>query len=413
MNINTLLKLAVFTATFLLLFSACEQDNPINNLIEEVEDPRGKVVSSELVGSYTPDQIDSLLAEQGSSTLSILSGDYSVNMYTIVYETIDAKGNPTTASGALAVPDTDNPRGFMSYQHGTSVRRVDVPSQGSSESLIGLIYSSYAGVVSAMPDYLGMGLSQESHPYMHGKSQATASLDMIRAGQRFCTNTLNKTLNDKLVILGYSQGGHATMALHKEIEENHSDEFTITAAAPMAGPYDVSGYQAEPFMSPEVYPAPYYLPYLLFSYNDVYELYGSPSDFLKAPFDVTLPPLFDGTYGGGQVNDAMMTNIPSEILLDDVLEDFKFNYNHPFRLALADNDLYDWKPEAPMHICHCIGDQSVLYENALVAYNSFRDKGKEDVTLVTPDASTGTSDHDDCVLPCLLDAIIWFDGFYE
>ncbi len=407
-----MMKLFKITCAFLaiiLIFSACEQENALTNLIE---DPRGKIVSYELTGTYTPDGIDSLLIEQNAPALSVLSAQYTVDVYTIIYETIDAKGNPTTASGGLVVPNMDNPRGFMSYQHGTSVRRVDVPSQGSSESLIGLIYSSYAGVISAMPDYLGMGLSTERHPYMHAKSQATASVDMIRAGKRLATNTLNKTLNDKLMILGYSQGGHATMALHKEIEENHSGEFTITAAAPMAGPYDVSGYQMQPFINPTEYPAPYYLPYLLFSYNEVYDLYNSPSDFLKSPFDVTLPPLFDGTYGGGQVNDAMMTNIPNEILLDEVLEEFRYNYNHPFRMALADNDLYDWKPEAPMHICHCKGDQSVLYENALVAYNSFVEKGKDDVTLVTPDDATGTSDHGDCVLPCLLDAIIWFDGFY-
>ncbi len=406
MNTSRLSLFIVIAILVTVIFSACEQENSILETVLP-EDPRGKIVSYEHTGTYTPDNIDSILIELNSPTLSILAGDYTVDMYNIIYETIDGKGNPTVASGALAVPNTDQPRAWVSYQHGTSVRKENVPSKGSQEVLIGLIYSSYAGAVVSMPDYIGLGDSPGLHPYMHGKSEATASIDMIRAGKRLC-GTLNKTLNDKLLILGYSQGGHATMALHKEVQENYSDELTITAAAPMAGPYDVSGYQADPFINPEIYPAPYYLPYLMFAYNEVYDMYPSPSDFLKSPYDVTLPPLFDGISGPGTINNAM-PDVPNLIIKEDVLEDFKYNYDHVFRQALADNNLYDWLPEAPMHICHCTGDQHVLYENALVAYNSFTNKGKDDVALITP----GSGGHDDCVLPCLLDAIIWFEEFYE
>jgi len=91
------------------------------------------------------------------------------------------------------------------------------------------------------------------------------------------------------------------------------------------------------------------------------------------------------------------------------LENFKYNYNHPFRQVLRDNDLWDWYPDAPVQLCHCTGDTQVFYENALVAYNSFLDKGKTDIELVTPN----NGDHGDCVLPCFLDGIGWFSEFYE
>jgi len=403
MHTKTLFKFTYIITLCALLFSACQQEDPGGAL---TADPRGQIVSQEFSGSYSIDQIDSIVNSLGQSDLLFLPRNYSVDIYNIIYETIDPKGEPTVASGALVIPDMDAPNAWVSYQHGTVIRKDAVPTRGSEELLIGIIYAANSGVVTSLPDYLGLGDGPGLHPYVHAKSQATAAIDMIRAGKRLCKD-LEVPLNDKLMIFGYSQGGHATMALNKEIEENYADEFTVTASAPMAGPYDMSGYQAAPFAEEVEYVAPYYFPYLLFSYNEAYNLYDNYSDFLKSPYDETLPPLFDGLHGGGQINDAL-PNIPSKIIKDEILEDFKYNYNNPFRTALKENDLWDWKPEAPMHICHCTGDRQVFYENALVAYNNFKDKGKQDVDLITPN----NGDHPDCVLPCFLDALIWFEEFY-
>jgi hypothetical protein len=40
-------------------------------------------------------------------------------------------------------------------------------------------------ILSAMPDYIGMGGSPGLHPYVHAASEATASIDMIRAAREF------------------------------------------------------------------------------------------------------------------------------------------------------------------------------------------------------------------------------------
>lgn len=403
MHTKTIFKFAYIITLCAFVFSACRQEQVGDAL---TADPRGQIVSQELSGTYSITQIDSIVNSLGQPELLLLERNYGVSIYNIIYETVDPKGEATVASGALVIPDMDTPNAWVSYQHGTVTRKDDVPSKGSQELLIGIIYAANSGVVTSLPDYLGLGDGPGLHHYVHAKSQATAAIDMIRAGKRVC-ESLDVQLNDKLMIFGYSQGGHATMALNKEIQENYADEFTVTASAPMAGPYDMSGYQAAPFTEEISYVAPYYFPYLLFSYNSAYDLYPNYSDFLKSPYDETLPPLFDGMHGGGQINDAM-PNIPSKIIKDEIIEDFKYNYNHPLRVALRDNDLWDWKPEAPMHICHCTGDTQVFYENALVAYNSFKDKGKEDVELYTPN----NGDHGDCVIPCFLDALQWFATFY-
>ncbi len=410
MYINKLIRFTSIISLCALIFSACQQEGIVDTVTGGGDDPRGQIISSELIGSFSIEQIDSVIANLSGAPieLTFLTKEYPVDVYKVIYETIDPQGQMTIASGALSIPrEIDEPKAWVSYQHGTVIKKDDVPSRGSQEMLIGVVYASASGVVVSQPDYLGLGDSPGLHPYVHGKSQATAAIDMIRAGQSIAIDE-GITLNDKLMLFGYSQGGHATMALHKEIQENYANEFTVTASYPMAGPYDLSGYQAEPFQNSLPYASKFYLPYLLLAYNEVYGLYDSPSDFLKPPYDQILPPMFDGLHGSGEIN-TQIPDIPSEIVRDDLLENYRFNYNHPFRQALRDNDLWDWLPEAPVQLCHCTGDTQVFYENALVAYNSFLDKGKDDIKLVTPN----DGDHGDCVLPCFLDGIGWFSEFYE
>ena len=63
--------------------------------------------------------------------------------------------------------------------------------------------------------------------------------DMIRASREVCRE-LGILLNSQLFGRLFA-GRHATMALHRMIEGQHSDEFTVTASAPAARAYDLSG----------------------------------------------------------------------------------------------------------------------------------------------------------------------------
>jgi hypothetical protein len=57
-------------------------------------------------------------------------------------------------------------------------------------------------------------------------------------------------LDGRLFLIGYSQGGHATAAAHRELEARHANEFTVTAAAPMAGALDLSGTALDDALQP-------------------------------------------------------------------------------------------------------------------------------------------------------------------
>ena len=79
--------------------------------------------------------------------------------------------------------------------------------------------------------------------------------------------------------------------------------------------------------------------------------------------------------------------------------------NHPFRLALADNDVYDWVPQSYLRMVHCSGDQVVPYGNAQVAYDAFIAAGADSVELI----NGGSSDHGPCAQTAIIGAKLYID----
>lgn len=357
------------------------------------------LVSAELLYSWTPVQ----LTNQG-----VFGAENDVSMYKVTYNTIDPQGEPTIATGAMFIPELEWCSLPMAvYNHGTIYEKDDVPSTNNGEALIGKYMGAF-GYVGVLPDYLGLGDSPGLHPYVHADSEASATIDMMRAAQEFCEDE-EIELNGQHFFTGYSQGGHAAMATVYEIETNLSEEFTVTASAPASGPYDISDTQATPISSDQPYASPEYLPYVIFSYQSVYgTLYDEPSDFLVAPYDTLLPPMFDGTFSGGEIA-AVMPEVPSEIIQPDELDAFINDPNHPMRIALEDNDRYDWTPESPMRLYYCTGDEQVFHENSLVTHTVMESNGASDVSLM----EMGDMDHGGCAQPALFDILFWFNDLKE
>ena len=362
---------------------------------------RGAVQSVKLVSAIPALQVQFLLSLQGISTLTPRNG---VRFYQVIYETVDPHGFPTRASGGLAVPDgVVGPFPVVSYQHGTITRREDVPSRLSTEGLLGVILGSMGYVVN-LPDYLGLGDSPGLHPYHHAASEATATVDLLRAARSWCGSN-GVAWSGKLFLTGYSQGGHATLAAMRELEARHAEEFPVTAVVGGAGAYDLSGVTADEFLKNTPVPNPYYLAYLLAAYVDVYGLAGSLGELLAAPYSATVPPLFDGTRDSGALN-AALPAVAAGAVRADYLAEFRARADHPLRRALQDNSLLEWTPRAPLRLYHCGGDRDVPPANAQVAYERFRARGAAQVELFNP---VPDGDHGDCVEPTLLAALAWFE----
>jgi len=341
--------------------------------------------------------------------------EYDVETYKIIYNTIDALGNPTIASGAFCIPISEDCSNFPMavYEHGTSLRKVDVPSYDVQEAYIGKIFSS-GGYNVIMPDYIGMGESPGLHPYCHGESEATATLDMIRAVREGETLGLIPGMtqdNGELFLTGYSQGGHAAMATHKYVEDNNLlPEFNILASAPCSGPYEITGAMADTILAAS-YSNPGYIVYLMASYQSVYgNLYNTYSDILRSPYDQIVVPYFNGdntTLGMGSLNNQLPTII-QELVVDSVLQNFlnsASDFSHPLWQAMSDNDNHDWTPERPVRMYYCTGDEQVSFQNALAAEATMQGNGADNVEAIY----MGDGMHNECVLPSLSDVYYWFD----
>ena len=330
---------------------------------------------------------------------------FGVAAYRILYETIGLHDEPVTASGAVVVPGPVlGALDVMSIQHGTILRDDKAPSQDESAQFLGVVYAA-DGYLAVLPDLLGLGASEGVHPYHHAATAATAVVDMLRASYDFAAAE-GITLSGKLFLSGYSQGGHTAMAAHRALEAEYSDEFTVTASTPMAGAYDLSGVMAEIILSTEPYPSPYYLPYLLIGYDAVYELFDSPSDYLASPYDVLIPPLFDGTHGPRAIN-ALMPDILRDVVNPTLLAAFEQDPNHFYRRLFEENDVYRWSPKASIRMYHCSGDRHVPIDNAYTALEGLKG-GSGTVELIEP---VSGADHFGCAAFAVYAGKAWIDTF--
>ena len=369
-----------------------------------------QLISYQFLQHYTAQDIDNILVDFGLPS-GLIEAEYEVDYYKITYTTRNAQdtGN-TLATGALVVPSgVTCPVPLVSYQHGTTSLRYAVPSaRGGSEFNIGIIASALTGSITSMPDYLGLGDSPGFHPYVHAASEASASIDLLRTARELA-DTLQYNLNDQLFLFGYSQGGHSTMSLFKELETNLSNEFTVTACVPMSGPYDVSGVQAATITGDTAYATPGYLPYVIMGLQEAYgNVYNDLSEVFRAPYDTLLPGYFDGTHNMGWINNRL-PDTPNLMLNTAYFQDFLSNPNHIGWQILKDNDLYNWAPQAPLSMYYCTQDEQVFYKNSLVARDSMHALGATHVIAT----DFGPYTHAGCASFCFLTGLALFEQYMD
>ncbi len=390
------------TALTLIVFASCKKEDT-----EKEAFKRGHLISYQKGGSYSSDALKSLFATYSPELAGEINYEYGVQMYSIEYQTISFDDTETKASGLVVVPtgaSSDFP--LLSFEHGTVLNKLDVPSYGGSGKDAGLVYAT-EGYVASLPDFLGLGSGEGFHPYQHAQSEATAVIDMLIATKELCAE-LGISLNNQLFVTGYSQGGHAAMAALKMLQEEYGEEFSITAGAPLAGPYDMSGVMFDSIFQDKVFAEPAFLPYMLYSYNMIYSFFDDIHSIFVEPYNTLLDDYFyaGSTHNLSEVSAILPeSRIPADMLKPEFVEELRNNPQHPARLALEKNDLYDWAPEFPIHLYHCNCDKRVPVTNSQKAYESFKSKGA-DVELIIP---LDSGNHITCIVPAIVQSLNWFN----
>ncbi len=382
-----------------------ESDTPDISVLPDRNDTtqRGTLVSYTRVLSknsdYMQQRLRGLLSFYPKLQNSTVHG---VDAYKVVYNTVDAHGMPVKASGLLTVPqDFNGTVSLISDQHGTIFGSDHAPSVAAPLTRTGTLISALKGYAVAMPDYIGYGETANlQHPYLMKEPIAESIVDMVKAS-RALLEERNVTLDDKLYLMGYSEGGYATMAAAEVIQENYP-ELQVTAAAPMAGSYDLTQTGVN-ILSHKLYPAPHLPVFLIYSY-DYYLGLNMLSDTFREPYKTQIETYFAEKRKGNIVP----LTLPHErdlLYTQTFLDTFFTPEPNAFKDALAANSVYDWTPEMPMRLYHCEDDEIVDVQNSKTAYDHFVQNGAPDVTLVLQPGGS----HESCAVPFYIDAVSWFD----
>jgi pimeloyl-ACP methyl ester carboxylesterase len=373
------LKISLISAAALL--AACGGSDPVNGSL--IDAP------STLI-TLTKAQLD-------ASGLIALSGPAKcdVKLVSLNYVTPGAKGESSNASGVLLLPTGAGCTAaapLVAYAKGTDVQKTRT-LVNPADSETGLLAAMYAGQGYAVvaTDYLGFAKSNYSfHPYLHADSQATSVIDSIRAA-RNAVASQGGSLNGKVMLTGYSQGGHASMAAHRAIEKDLASEINVVAGAHLAGPYNLSGSMKLP---DAIAGYQFFVPYLVTAWQKIYgNLYSDVNTAFKAPYSDWVENLLPSptlnyttlvTTGRLPGINGETPNQARDALFQPAFSsDILTNPNNATFLAAKKNDLLDWSPKSRTMLCSGSGDPTVpqaVHQTVMKA--AFDAKGLTNVTSV-------------------------------
>lgn len=350
------------------------------------------LVKSELLRTYTVQDLQTSI----SLLLPNLTLTSGVSVYKITYKTTDPFDEVTIASGLVGIPfETNQALPIMNWNHGTVFLKNDIPSNLNQESLVGLAFSGI-GYISVLPDYLGYGESDlDFHPYLHYVSTAKSIEDMILAAAELAAN-LNLILDGRVYTSGYSEGGYASMAFQKYLENDSTRTFRLNGVYPMAGPYDLVA-TGNSFLENKTYENPAFISFLFHSFNKILELDNLNTVF-NEPFN-------------GKISDLHNLN-NSQLSIDEINAQLSLDINSLFKPEFLsswqdgsnsyidifeENSVYQYLPRVPLVMIHCDEDDIVPYENAIIAKEFFDENNAPQTELVTLEGN----DHGECFLPAI------------
>jgi alpha-beta hydrolase superfamily lysophospholipase len=379
-----------------------------------------------------------------------------VDVHQLRYNSVDVQGAAITASGALMIPTgadaaCQGPRPIVSYAHGTQVERAfNIANLTDSDNIEGLLIAvvfAARGYIVIAPNYAGFDTSSVSqHPFLHADQQANDMVDALAAGRSALPTSSAPTVTDggRLFVTGYSQGGFVAMATHRLLQQGGA---TVTASAPMSGPYALAAFGDAVFYGQVVRSAPLFVTYLATGYERAYgDVYGAPTDMFESRYAAGVDTLLPTS--GSRSDLFAQGKLPSDQLFSSTPPDPSYAPYTPatspadlapvfalgfgpenlvtnaFRLAyLQDaqaqpdggfptvtngvpasapanglrrafkaNDLRTWTPTAPVLLCAGNEDPTVLYLNTDLMQRYWTANSAPDVRVLDLDGGIALND---------------------
>lgn len=202
--------------------------------------------------------------------------------------------------------------------------------------------------------------------------------------------------------MGYSQGGWATLAVHKELEQNYQGEYNLRGSVCGAGPYNLYDLLTG-LTALQTYPMPSYIGYIIDSYDSYNQFTNPVSEILNEPYASRIGSLYKGTLSLDQINVQLTSSVPG-LFKQEFLDGFEGSPAYStVRGALADNSVSAWNTKVPVKFYHGQSDTHVSVSATELIYSQMISAGTSPDLIqkhVFP-----SLDHGDAILPCLIDGL--------
>ena len=392
----------LLTVSGLLIISCSKEDS---------EPQYDHFVSKQVVLQLTQEYLAGIVDAASESNPEVLAIKpliaSDVTVYRVVYKT-NISGVDIDASGLVCVPATHGDYPVLSFQNGTNTYNALAPSMlpaDLSYQMIELIAS--LGYVVVIPDYPGFGASSTvPHPYLVKEPTVKSITDMFLAVKEFVPQLPGTGLVNEYYLLGYSQGGWATLALHKALELDYSSEFTLAGSACGAGPYDMY-LLLDGMLDSETYPMPVYIGYIVNAYIAYEQITNTVTDLLNEPYASRISGLYTGQLTSAEINSQLTTNI-ADLITPDFLEGFATAPEYAsVRSALGNNSIAAWHTNKPLLLVHGSADTQVDPVTTENLYAGMIEAGTPpDIChkMIIPGA-----DHGDGIIPAILQGVLFLN----
>ena len=420
-----LVCLAALALSALLSFSGCGGGK--DPVAVPAAPARGTLLQNppQLLSTQSVAALLSQLSGGANQLLLALSGIplCDIQVYQIRYATVGGANEATSASGALMLPSGLDPnclgaRPVVLYAHGTTTDRAfniaNLSDPQNAEGLLMAALFAAQGYIVVAPNYAGYDSSTLGyHPYLNGDQQSKDMIDALAAARSALPAAQAPLTTDsgRLLITGYSQGGYVAMATQRAMQ---AAGMTVTASAPMSGPYALAAFVDAVFNGEVNAGAPVLTTFLMTAYQKSYgNIYASSVDVFEAPYAASIDNLLPTTLSRSEL--YAQNKVPQKVLFSVVPPDssfasgtpaltpinlapvfaagfgagnliknsYRLSYlldaqanpdggsspTLPFRQALKRNDLRNWVPTTPILLCGGNADPSVFWLNTQLMQN--------------------------------------------
>lgn len=292
------------------------------------------------------------------------------------YQSEDEHGNPVILSGKILLPANGKFKRFLLLSHYTIGANIEAPS--NSFPLEGVICP--LGYCMVLPDYLGFGVSSDRiHPYLVKDVTAKNVADMLLAARKFLEAAGYTPQYEDCILMGYSQGGAATMSVQYLIE--HDPQYSSIKTHMLfagGGPYDVRA-TFEEYINNDYADYPAATLMVLQGMAKCTDLDIPMEKLMRAKYLNKIDEWINSkNYLIPDVNKLMGTKQTSKILTTEAFN-MQGDDIASFYSALTNNSIanYNWSPSCPCYVMHSMDDNIVSFVNAVIAKSRWQGSNME------------------------------------